>query len=214
LKRKNNLILLLGVIVVLAILFLFSIYSKNYSDDSSYEQAPLDNNAQNYQADNVQKEQPVDSQSPKFPTEEIKQKPSSISDTLSETPSSISTTAVSAPASQQSSDSSTLLPGRCKQGYTDIYRCSGNKILRETIDTYCKQAWQAWKTCDYGCANSTCIEPDGITLCSSGFTDRYQCESQESQREYKNKACKTSWLKDQLCLYGCNQATGKCNSAS
>ncbi|MBS3158236.1 hypothetical protein J4206_03025 [Candidatus Woesearchaeota archaeon] len=210
-KRKNNLTILIGAVIVLAILFILSIYSKNYSDDLSYGQALLKDDARSDQSDNVQL--PGVSQPPELSAEDIKQKPfpglESSANPNSETLASDSSNPVTAP----SSDSSTLPPGRCKSGYTDTYRCSGNKILRETIDSYCKQAWQAWKTCDYGCANSTCIEPDGITLCSSGFTDKYQCESQESQREYKNKACKTSWLKDQLCLYGCNQATGRCNSA-
>lgn len=199
-KKKSNLTILIGVVIVLTILFLLSIYSENYS---------------------AQKEQAVFSQPPELPAqeiEEIRQEAAPVSDINSDVIKSEPILESAAPSdadkqTKPTAESSALPHGRCKSGYTDTYRCSGNKILRETIDTYCKQAWQAWKTCEYGCANSTCIVPDGITLCQSGVTDKYQCDGQESQREYKNKACKTSWLKDQLCQYGCNKATGRCNPA-
>ena len=192
--KKNHHTIIFFVLVALIILFSTPLIKKstnNYTAKSPLkEQADISDNSKNHDnKDDIQSIVPITN-----PTT----KDGSANDNL---PPQI-------PVQQTSA------PGRCIEGLKENYRCSDKTLLQEYQDRYCVSSWRNAKNCKYGCMNNKCQEPDSKTTCVSGFTGKYQCVEQESQKEYKSALCKTYWQKDQLCLYGCNQATGRCNSAS
>ncbi len=50
-----------------------------------------------------------------------------------------------------------LMPGTCRTGYLDSYRCNGDVLQRERQADDCSTEWIIYSECEYGCSSGACM---------------------------------------------------------
>lgn len=100
---------------------------------------------------------------------------------------------------------------KCEWGYTDEYKCDGKKILQKWMNSDCSFEWFYYLTCYYGCETGECKEkPEEETkICNYGYLEEYKCDGDDIQKKYQHSNCSFSWVFNELCSYGCENAKCK-----
>ena len=100
---------------------------------------------------------------------------------------------------------------KCKGGYSDEYKCDGKTIRRKWINSDCSFDWLYYLACYYGCENGECKEkPEEETKsCNYGYLEEYKCNDDDIQKKYQHSNCSFSWVFNELCSYGCENANCK-----
>lgn len=105
-------------------------------------------------------------------------------------------------------DISVCLPGDCNEGYSGEFRCFGDYVQRQYVESDCTKRWRIVEECPYGCAGGSCVPPTGQTKQTQSTNPTDVAAAIVSLKErYKAEKCKVGNFSFDVINIGSVEAT-------